>query len=79
MPHRERHGNLLQRGLIGFWFCGIGALGFLRFFMRAFRDHRFEADPVEWLWLAGAVAMTIAGIAVVAHAARRDRTTTGRR
>ncbi|MFD0739436.1 hypothetical protein ACFQZQ_09095 [Lysobacter koreensis] len=79
MPPTRRESSLLQRGLVGFWFCAIGALGFARFFVRAFDDQGFTPDTVAWLWLVGAVITTIAGLAVIVHAARSGRPPTDRR
>ncbi len=68
--------GLLRRGAIGIWFCAIGALGLLQFYMRAACQRTscggsFAADTIAWLWLAGSVVVALAGIAILVRAVRQ--------
>lgn len=60
-----------SRALIGFWFAGLSVLGYARFFMRAVRENTFNPDLSAWLWLGGAVALSLAGIHIIVREARR--------
>ena len=64
--------GFLARAAIGLWLCGIGALGFLQFWLRALRGANPHADTIAWLWLAGAIVVTSIGIVLVLRA-RRSR------
>lgn len=57
--------------MIGFWFAGLSILGYARFAMRAFRDAVFAPDLSAWLWLGGAVALSLAGLYIIVREARR--------
>ncbi len=61
--------GFLGRAAIGLWLCGIGALGFLQFFLRAVRGQA-QADIIAWLWLGGAIVVTAIGLVVVLRARR---------
>lgn len=63
--------RFVSRAMIGFWFAGLSILGYLRFFMRAFRNETFNPDLSAWLWLGGAVALSLAGIYIIVREARR--------
>lgn len=63
--------RFLSRAMIGFWFAGLSILGYVRFFMRAFREGAFNPDLSAWLWLGGAVALSLAGIYIIVREARR--------
>ena len=52
----------LSRYALGLWFLGIAALGFVRFFMKAFDDSGFQPTTDAWLWLAGAASTAIVGL-----------------
>ena len=60
-----------SRAMIGFWFAGLSLLGYARFFMRAFRDEGFNPDLSAWLWLGGAVVLSLAGLRIIVREARR--------
>lgn len=60
----------LARYGLGLWFCGVGALGLLQFYLRAFDDGVFQPGAIAWLWLAGAVVVVVIGVAAIVHAAR---------
>ena len=62
--------GFLARAAIGLWLCGIGALGFLQFWLRALRGASPQAGTIAWLWLAGAIAVTAVGIALIVRARR---------
>ncbi|MBA2237190.1 MAG: hypothetical protein H0W24_00595 [Lysobacter sp.] len=61
-------GGFLARAAIGLWLCGVGALGFLQFYLRAVRGAA-EPDLIAWLWLGGAIVVTAIGLAVVIRTA----------
>ncbi|MDQ3510731.1 MAG: hypothetical protein M3414_03400 [Pseudomonadota bacterium] len=61
--------GFLGRAAIGLWLCGIGALGFLQFYLRAVRGQT-QADIIAWLWLGGAIVVTAIGLVVVLRARR---------
>ncbi|MDQ3288049.1 MAG: hypothetical protein M3Q42_07265 [Pseudomonadota bacterium] len=61
--------GFLARAAIGLWLCGIGALGFLQFYLRAVRGAA-EPDLIAWLWLAGAIVVTAIGLVIVMKARR---------
>jgi len=63
--------RFVSRAMIGFWFAGLSVLGYVRFFMRAFRDEAFSPDLSAWLWLGGAVALSLAGVYIIVREARR--------
>ena len=51
----------MRRYAIGLWFCGIAALGLLRWWMKVVRENG-AADALDAkLWLAGAVVFAGAG------------------
>ena len=62
--------GFLARAAIGLWLCGIGALGFLQFWLRALRGTNPEFGTIAWLWLVGAIVVTAVGIALVLRARR---------
>lgn len=70
MTESRQHDTLLRRAAVGFWFCGVGALGLLRFYLAAFRDGDFAADSIAWIWLVGSIVVSVIGIALVARAMR---------
>jgi hypothetical protein len=57
--------------MIGFWFAGLSIIGYVRFFMRAFRDSTFNADISAWLWLAGAIILSLIGIYAIVREVKR--------
>lgn len=61
--------GFLSRAAIGLWLCGIGALGFLQFYLRALRGPA-QADTIAWLWLGGAIVVASIGLVLVARARR---------
>ena len=63
--------RFVSRAMIGFWFAGLSVLGYARFFMRAFREDAFNPDLSAWLWLGGAVALSLAGLYIIVREARR--------
>lgn len=63
--------GFLARAALGLWLCGVGALGLLQFWLRAFDGGAFEPGLIAWLWLAGAVVVLAIGAALVVRAARR--------
>lgn len=63
--------RFVSRAMIGFWFAGLSILGYVRFFMRAFRENAFSPDLSAWLWLGGAIALSIAGVYIIVREARR--------
>ena len=63
--------RFVSRAMIGFWFAGLSILGYVRFFMRAFRENAFNPDLSAWLWLGGAVALSLAGAYIIVREARR--------
>lgn len=63
--------RFVSRAMIGFWFAGLSILGYVRFFMRAFRDEAFNPDLSTWLWLGGAIALSLAGAYIIVREARR--------
>jgi hypothetical protein len=73
MPASQSGSSFLSRAALGLWLCGIGALGFVQFYLRAFGDAGFEAGAIAWLWLFGASIVTAIGGALVVRAARRPR------
>lgn len=62
--------GFLARAAIGLWLCGIGALGFLQFWLRALRGANPQVETIAWLWLAGAIVITSIGIVLVVRARR---------
>ena len=64
--------RFVSRATIGFWFAGLSILGYMRFFMRAFRDDAFNPDLSAWLWLGGAIALSLAGLYIIVREARRQ-------
>lgn len=73
-----RPASLLQRSALALWFCGLSALGLLRFFMRASRDPDASADAVMQAWLLGSLLLGIIGLwlcwrAFAAHLRERRR------
>ncbi|MBC7991064.1 MAG: hypothetical protein H7Y19_15990 [Luteimonas sp.] len=75
MPTSRSKAAPFARYALGLWFLGIAALGFVRFFMKAFADHSFQPTIDAWLWLAGSVVMVIAGVFAIALEARKSRLT----
>ena len=72
-----KHGRGLTRlSPLGVWLFGLGALGLVRGFMRAFRGGSFDADPIAWLWLGGSVALAAAGLVALVRATGTNRGTT---
>ena len=67
-----REPGFLARAAIGLWLCGIGALGFLQFWLRALRGANPQVETIAWLWLAGAIVVTSIGIVLIVRA-RRSR------
>lgn len=63
--------RFVSRAMIGFWFAGLSILGYVRFFMRAFRDDAFNPDLSAWLWLGGAVVLSLAGTYIIVREAWR--------
>jgi hypothetical protein len=63
--------RFVSRAMIGFWFAGLSILGYVRFFMRAFRENTFSPDLSAWLWLGGAIALSLAGVYIIIREARR--------
>lgn len=63
--------RFVSRAMIGFWFAGLSILGYLRFFMRAFRENTFNPDLSAWLWLGGTIALSLAGLYIIVREARR--------
>ena len=63
--------RFVSRAMIGFWFAGLSILGYVRFFMRAFREDAFNPDLSAWLWLGGAVTLSLAGLYIIVREARR--------
>lgn len=63
--------RFVSRAMIGFWFAGLSILGYVRFFMRAFREDAFNPDISAWLWLGGAVVLSLAGVYIIVREARR--------
>lgn len=61
--------RFVSRAMIGFWFAGLSILGYVRFFMRAFRDETFNPDLSAWLWLGGAIALSLAGAYIIVREA----------
>lgn len=72
MPASRSKAAPFARYALGLWFLGIAALGFVRFFMKAFADDSFQATIDAWLWLAGSVVMVIAGVFAIALEARKS-------
>ncbi|MBW3549460.1 MAG: hypothetical protein KY442_01180 [Proteobacteria bacterium] len=62
--------NLLKRGAVGFWFCAIGAVGLLRFYLGTLRADASAIDAVAWTWLIGSAVISVAGIVLVVRAVR---------
>ena len=65
--------SFIRRNALGLWFCGIAAIGYSRFFGKAFADGGFQPTLVAWLWLAGSVVLSICGIASIVRGMRRKR------
>lgn len=63
--------RFVSRAMIGFWFAGLSILGYVRFFMRAFRENAFNPDLSAWLWLGGALVLSLAGLYIIVREARR--------
>lgn len=63
--------RFISRAMIGFWFAGLSTLGYVRFFMRAFRENTFIPDLPAWLWLGGAVGLSLAGLYIIVRETRR--------
>ncbi len=63
--------RFVDRAMIGFWFAGLSILAYARFFMRAFRDGAFNPYLSAWLWLGGALALSLAGLYIIVREARR--------
>ena len=63
--------GIASRNALGFWFCGLSALGYLRFFMKVSRDHGFQPDATTWIWLGGSVVLTVVGVALIVREWRR--------
>ncbi len=64
----------LSRYALGLWFLGLAALGFVRFFMKAFDDGGgLQLTTDAWLWLAGAASTAIVGLFAIALELRRPR------
>jgi hypothetical protein len=68
-PRRPR----LQRLALGLWFLGLGALGLLRWVMRAARHGDAGNDAVAWIWLIGSALLCVVGVWALARALRADR------
>ena len=62
--------GFLARAAIGLWLCGIGALGFLQFWLRAAGGANPHAGAIAWLWLAGAIVASSIGVVLVVRAWR---------
>ena len=74
MPTPRSKSPSLSRYALAFWFLGIAALGFVRFFMKAFDDGGgFQLTTDAWLWLAGAASTAIVGLFAIALELRRPR------
>jgi len=71
MPTPRSKSPSLSRYALGFWFLGIAALGFVRFFMKAFDNSGFQPTTDAWLWLAGAASTAIVGLFAIALELRR--------
>lgn len=69
VPDHKSRG--IARYALGLWFCGIGVLGLLQFYLRAFEDGVFLPSTIAWLWLAGAALVIAIGVATILRAARR--------
>lgn len=65
--------GFLARAAIGLWLCGIGALGFVQFWLRALRGAAPQAGTIAWLWLAGAIVVMTIGVVLVVRARRPTR------
>lgn len=63
----------LRRNALGLWFLGIALVGYARFHGKAFAHGPFEPTLVAWLWLAGAIVLTICGIASLRATRNRGR------
>lgn len=63
--------RFVSRAMIGFWFAGLSILGYVRFFMRAFRENAFNPDLSAGLWLGGALVLSLAGLYIIVREARR--------
>ncbi len=71
-PHDNgTQSRFVSRAMIGFWFAGLSILGYLRFFMRVFRDGAFNPDLSAWLWLGGAVVLSLSSLYIIVREARR--------
>jgi len=73
MPTPRSKSPSLSRYALGLWFLGIAALGFVRFFMKAFEASGFQPTTDAWLWLAGAASTAIVGLFAIALELRRPR------
>lgn len=65
--------GFVSRAAIGFWFGGLAILAYARFFMRLQREGGAGPDLSAWLWLGGAVVLSVAGVAIVLREAVRAR------
>jgi hypothetical protein len=69
-PANDATPGLLRRCALGLWFCGIPAMGAIEFHRAAFAADAFAPTLVAWLWLAGAGACALVGIALLLREAR---------
>jgi hypothetical protein len=68
MPAAGPVGSWWSRYALGLWFCGIAALGFVRFFMKA-GGSGLPPTMIAWLWLAGSAMMALVGVVVLVRTA----------
>ena len=72
MTMSRSESRFVSRAMIGFWFAGLSILGYVRFFMSAFRENTFNPDLSAWLWLGGTIALSLAGLYIIVREARRQ-------
>lgn len=51
-----------SRYALGLWFCGIAALGLLRFWMKLRESGTLPLPVDAWLWLAGSLVCALVGM-----------------
>lgn len=61
-----------SRYALSFWFLGIGVLGLVQFFGKAYRGgHGFQPGAIAWIWLGGSLLLLALALLLALRECRR--------